>query len=140
MKDLASHEDQIKRLYEPLNYFSQINDLFKEYSKKYKDKITSSTKSISRSRTKNIPNPSSRNIAPSHHRQLQSSSIIPTPIRAVNQSSCGEVEQVLSQLFLMDISRLDENVRKELYTLRNGLLALREDYNCYDKQPCVICG
>ena len=96
MKDLASHEDQIKRLYEPLNYFSQMNDLFEEYSKKYKNKIASSSKSISRSRTKNIPIPSSRNLAPSHHRQIQSSNIIPTPIRAVNQSSRGEVEQVLS--------------------------------------------
>ena len=71
---------------------------------------------------------------------MKGSNIIPTPIRAVNQSSCGEVEQVLSQLFLMDISRLDENVRKELFNLRNGLLALREDYNCYNKQPCIICG
>ena len=71
---------------------------------------------------------------------MKGNSIIPTPIRAVNQSSRGEVEQVLSQLFLMDISRLDENVRKELFELQNGLLALRNDYNRYDKQPCIICG
>ena len=140
MKDLASHEPRIKRLYDPLNFFSQINDLFIEYLAKYKNKIASSSKSISRSRTKTIPLSSSRNLVPSQQRQMNGGSVIPTPIKAVNQSSRGEVEQVLSRLFSMDISRLDENVRNELSELRNGLLALRTNYNRYDKQPCVICG
>ena len=140
MKDLASHEPQIKRLYKPLNFFSQMNNLFIQYSAKYKNKIASSSKSISRSQTKTIPQSSSRSLVPSQQRQIKGNSIIPTPIRAVNQSSRGEVEQVLTQLFLMDISRLDENLRKELFELRNGLLALRNDYNRYDNQPCIICG
>ena len=140
MKDLASHESRIKRLYDPLNFFLQMNDLFIQYSAKYKNKIASSSKSISRSRTKTIPQSSSRSLVPSQQRQIKGNSMIPTPIRAVNQSSCGEVEQVLTRLFLMDILRLDENLRKELFELRNGLLALRNDYNRYDKQPCIICG
>ena len=140
MTDLASVEPRIKQLYEPSNFFSQMNDLFEEYLVKYKNKNVSSSKSISRTQSKNILVPSSRNLVPSQHRQMKGNNIIPTPIRAVNQSSHGEVEQILSQLFSMDISRLDENVRKELFDLRNGLFALCEDYNCYNKQPCVICG
>ena len=114
MKDLASHEPRIKRLYDPLNFFFQINDLFIEYSAKYKNKIASSSKSISRSQTKTIPLSSSRNLVPSQQRQMNGGSVVPTPIRAVNQSCRGEVEQVLSRLFSMDISRLDESVRNEL--------------------------
>ena len=96
MKDLASHEPRIKRLYNPSNFFSQMNDLFIEYLAKYKNKIASSSKSISQSQTKTIPVSSSRNLVPSQQRQIKGNSIIPTPIRAVNQSSRGEVEQVLT--------------------------------------------
>ena len=109
-----------------------MNDLFEEYLVKHKNKNASSSKSISQSQTKNILVPSLRNLVPSQHWQIKGNNIIPTPIRAVNQSSHGEVEQVLSRLFSMDISRLDESKSKGLFTLRNGLLVLREDYNCYN--------
>ena len=59
-----------------------------------------------------------RNLIPSQHRQMKGSNIIPTPIRAVNQSNQGEVEQVLSRLFLMDVSRLDESISIKIYTVR----------------------
>ena len=44
------------------------------------------------------------------------------------------------RLFSLDLTKLDESKNKGLFTLRNGLLALRTDYNRYDKQPCVVCG
>ena len=117
-----------------------MTNIFNEYSAKHKKRNTSSSKSISRTRTKGIPIPSTRNIVPSQHRPTRGNNVIPTPVSAVNCSSHGEVEQILLRLFSLDFTKLDESKNKGLFTLRNGLLELRTNYNRYDKQPCVVCG
>ena len=59
------------------------NDLVptaKQDTAKYKKRNTSSSKSLSRTRTKSIPVPSTRNIVPSQHRQTRGNTVIPTPV------------------------------------------------------------
>ena len=79
-KDLMHVEQRVRNLYEPSNFFSQMTDIFEEYSAKYKKRNTSSSKSISCTRTKNISVPSTRNIVPSQHRQTRGNTVIPTPV------------------------------------------------------------
>ena len=47
-KDLMHVEQRVRNLYEPSNFCSQMTNIFEEYSAKHKKRITSSSKSTSR--------------------------------------------------------------------------------------------
>ena len=74
--------------------------------------------------------PTSRNIVPSHHKNMKSNNnIVPSPIQAINWSGPGGIKQILSQVFLMNITKFDESKSKDILGLQHALLALQNNYN-----------